>query len=48
MRALRVLDDDDAPAKDDHSGAVDMNIELGTDEKLLEEAEGVSEEADED
>jgi len=48
MRALRVLDDDDTPAKDDQSGAVDMNIELGTDEKLLEQAEGVSEDAEED
>jgi len=48
MRALRVLDDDDAPAKDDQSGAVDMNIELGTNEKLLDEAEAASEDSDEE
>jgi hypothetical protein len=39
MRALRVLDDDDGPPADEDTDGVEMDLELGTDEKLLEQTD---------
>ena len=48
MRALRILDDDDGPpAAEADSGTVEMDLEAGSQEKLLEQADKVAE-TDED
>jgi hypothetical protein len=48
MRALRVLDEEDAPVRDDDSDAetLELDLELGTDERLLDAAADA--ESDED
>lgn len=50
MRALKILDDDDAATTrdEDASGEIELDLKLGTNEKLLDETEEASADSDDD